>query len=308
MTGRKSYFGAALAATLGWAGWLSLYVVQQADQALLVRFGSPVASVLDPGLHLKLPIVDEIVVFPRQLLSLEPPVEKIILGDQKRIEAESYAKFKIVDPLRFYQSFGTEEHARDTLSLVVSTALRKNLGTVPLSILLTKQRDNVMAHVQADATEAVKAYGVEIANVQLRRADLPVETSQAIYDRMMSERFRQAKELRAQGFEISQQIRAKAERERSAILSSAQKDAQEERGRADAAANRVVAGAISQDADFFEVYRTMQLYRSAFSHNGPILVLSPKSELMRFFSGAPDLTDHSQTPSDTREDLAPAPR
>ena len=304
MTRRIRYFSAALAIALGWAGLQSVYLVQQTDQALLVRLGNPVASILSPGLHLKLPIIDDVVRFPRQLLSLEPPAEKIILGDQKRIEVESYAKFRIFDPLRFYQSFGSEERARPTLALVVSTALRKTLGTISLPALLTEQRDDVTARVQADAVEAVRAYGIEIANIQLRRADLPVETSQAIYDRMTSERVRQAKELRAEGFEISQQIRAKAERERAIILSSAQKDAQEARGRADAVANGIVTRAISKEVDFFDFFRTMQLYRAALPHSAPILVLSPKSELMRFFSGAPKFTDRTQSSSDPAQGSA----
>ena len=304
MTRRIRYFSVALAIVLAGAGSQSVYLIQQTDQALLVRLGNPVASILSPGLHLKLPIVDDVVLFPRQLLSLESPAEKIILGDQKRIEVESYAKFRIFDPLRFYQSFGSEERARPTLSLVVSTALRKTLGTISLPALLTEQRDSVTARVQAEVAEAVRAYGIEIANIQLRRADLPVETSQAIYDRMMSERVRQAKELRAEGFEISQQIRAKAERERAVILSSAQKDAQKARGRADAEANSIVTRAISKDDDFFDLFRTMQLYRAALPHSAPILVLSPKSELMRFFSAAPKPTDHAPSSSDPAQGSA----
>lgn len=166
MTRRIRYFSVALAIVLAGAGSQSVYLIQQTDQALLVRLGNPVASILSPGLHLKLPIVDDVVLFPRQLLSLESPAEKIILGDQKRIEVESYAKFRIFDPLRFYQSFGSEERARPTLSLVVSTALRKTLGTISLPALLTEQRDSVTARVQAEVAEAVRAYGIEIANIQ----------------------------------------------------------------------------------------------------------------------------------------------
>ena len=290
--------GVLAVAVAGWLLSLSLFSVAQWEQALIVRLGKPVGTVTEPGLTFKLPFVDAVVVYEKRLLPLEPGVDQIILGDQKRIEVETFSLFRIDDPLRFYQSVGTVDQARSQLSQIVSTTLRKQLGKIELPALLTAERDAITARLTAEVAQQAAPIGVRVVDVRIRRADLPVETSQAIYDRMTSERVREAKELRAQGFEWGQQIRAKADRERTVLLSEAQRDSQEARGQGDAEASRIAAQAYGTDTDFFELYRTLQLYRTAFAQQqgSPTVVLTPSNSLMKFFDQGPFPTRAAPAP------------
>ncbi len=287
MTASRAVLALAVLGFGLWLGSFGLFTVTQAQQALVVRLGKPVATVVTPGLHTKWPLVDTVVLYEKRLLPLEPPADQIILGDQKRIEVETFSQFRIVDPLRFYQSVGTEDQARSQLAQIVSTALRRELGQVALPVLLTAGRDRVTDLIRDEVAQQARGLGVQVVDVQIRRADLPVETSQAIYDRMTSERVREAKELRAEGFEAGQSIRAKAERDRAVLLSEAQRDSQRVRGTGDAEASRIAAAAFGKDPDFYELYRTLQIYRSALAPGSPTVVLSPSNALMRYFEGGP---------------------
>jgi membrane protease subunit HflC len=272
---------------LGWVAAQSVFIVPQAQQALVVRLGKPVTTIEQPGLAWKLPFIDSVVVYEQRLLPLSPPVDQVILGDQKRIEVETFSLFRIADPLRFYQSLGSEDQARSQLGQIVSTTLRKQLGQVALPVLLTAARDAVTARVRDEVARDAAPLGIAVVDVRIRRADLPVETSQAIYDRMTSERVREAKELRAEGFEVGQQIRAAADRDRAVLLSQAQRESQTFRGEGDAEANRIAAAAYARDPAFYDLYRTMQLYRAALTQGSPTMVLSPSSSLMRYFEAGP---------------------
>jgi modulator of FtsH protease HflC len=225
--------------------------------------------------------------YDRRLLPLEPPVDQIILGDQKRIVVETFARFRIDSPLRFYQSVGTVEQARINLSQLIGSTLRKQLGTVPLSALLTPEREKIAARIRDEAAARADVLGVKLVDVRLWRADLPTETSQAIYDRMSSERVREANDLRAQGSEWGQEIRAEADRQRAVLLSEAQRESQIARGAADAEASRILAGAYGQDPEFFDLYRSLQVYRTGLAPGAPTVLLSPSNELMKFFDGGP---------------------
>ena len=275
----------ALVAVLALAllGLLSLFTVQQTEQALVVRLGKPVDVVRAPGLHLKLPLTDSVVFYDTRLLPLEPPTEQIILGDQKRLEVQVYARYQITDPLLYYQAIRTVEQGRSQLTQIVSSAVRRALGQVKLTALLGEERRSITDVVLQEVIDRAKPLGITVADVRIRRADLPAETSQAIYDRMKSERQRQAKELRAQGFEWAQQIQSRADRERTVILSQAQRQALTTRGQGDAEANRIYAQTFGRDPKFFEFYRAMQTYRQALADSNPTLVLSPSSELLRYF-------------------------
>ena len=264
-------------------GLLSLFTVEQTEQALVVRLGRPVDVVRAPGLHLKVPFTDSVVFYDTRLLPLEPPSEQIILGDQKRLEVQVYARYQITDPLLYYQSIRTVEQGRSQLTQIVSSAVRRALGQVKLIALLGEERRSITDVVLQEAIDRAKPLGITVADVRIRRADLPAETSQAIYDRMKSERQRQAKELRAQGFEWAQQIQSRADRERTVILSQAQRQALTTRGQGDAEANRIYAQAFGRDPKFFEFYRAMQTYRQALADSNPTVVLSPSSELLRYF-------------------------
>jgi membrane protease subunit HflC len=263
--------------------WASLYMVAQTEQALVVRLGEPRSVVAAPGLHIKMPLIDTVIYYDTRLLPLEPAVEQIILGDQKRIELQSYARFRIVNPLLFYQTLRTLEQARSQLTQIVSSSLRRELGQIKFSDLLSANRHQVTDTVLQEVAAQAATRGIEMADVRIRRAGLPPETSQAIYDRMKSERQRQAKELRAQGFEWAQRIQAKADGERTVILSEAQRQSLTTRGQGDAEASRLYAQTFSRDPKFFEFYRAMQTYRQALADSNPTLILAPNSELLKYF-------------------------
>jgi len=266
---------------------LSLYTVEQTEQALVVRLGRPVDVVRTPGLHVKVPLIDSVLYYDTRLLPLEPPLEQIILGDQKRLEVQMYARYRIGDPLLYYQSVRTLEQARSQLTQIVSSALRRALGQVKLTALLSEERRAITDIVLKETIEKAKPLGIDVADVRIRRADLPPETSQAIYDRMKSERQREAKELRAQGFEWAQKIQSRADHDRTVILSEAQRQSLTTRGQGDAEANRIYAQAFGRDPKFFEFYRAMQTYRQALAESGPTMVLSPGSELLKYFGNGP---------------------
>jgi modulator of FtsH protease HflC len=275
---------------LAFAAWLGsqcVYAVNQGSAALPVRLGQVVATIEEPGLYFKAPLIDTATQYDRRLLPLEPPVDQIILGDQKRIVVETFARFRINSPVRFYQSVGSVEQARVNLSQLIGSTLRKQLGKAPLSALLTPEREKITAQIRDEAAAQADAFGVQLVDVRLRRADLPSETSQAIYDRMTSERVREANDLRAQGSEWGQEIRAKADRERAVLLSEAQRESQIGRGVADAEASRILANAYGQDPEFFDLYRSLQVYRAGLTVGSPTLLLSPSSELMKFFDQGP---------------------
>ncbi len=279
-------------ATLGalallWLISVATYVVSETEQALIIRLGAPIGMVNTPGLNFKLPLVDSVILYDSRELLLEPPLEQVILGDQKRIEVQTYARYRITDPLQFYQSLRTPDQANAQIGQLVSSSLRKELGQVNLPALLSPQRTVIVARIQAEVLAKAKSLGVEVSEVRFRKADLPLETSQAIYERMKSERQREAKELRAQGAEWAQQIQSKADKEKSAILADAQRTAKISRGQGDAQANQIMAEAFGKDPQFYRLYRSLQTYRQALAEAGPVLFLAPETEFLRDLKTGP---------------------
>jgi modulator of FtsH protease HflC len=288
MSARAAIVTLAVLAFLGWIGSQTFFVVQQAQLALLVRLGKPVDTLSEPGLYVKYPLIDGAVFYDKHLLSLQPPLDQIILGDQKRIEVVTLSRFRIDNPLRFFQSVGTEDQARINLSQIVSSTVRKQLGKIALPALLTQERDNITDAIRREVAQQAKELGIAVTDVRILRAELPAETSQAIYERMTSERVREAKELRAQGFEWAQEIRSKADRDRAVLLSDSLRKSETERGAADAEANRIAVAAYGKNPEFYDLYRTLQVYRSALTQGSPTFVLAPSNELMKFFDAGPD--------------------
>ena len=285
---RALILSAALALAVLVLASSSLFIVNQAEQALVLRFGAHRATIKEPGLHVKLPFIEDVVRYDLRLLGLDPPDEQIILGDQKRIVVDTFTRYRIADPLKFYQSVRTETLARAQLAQIVSSAMRRVMGQVMLPSILSEERSKIMESIQQDVAErALRELGIQVVDVRLRRADLPEETSQSIYDRMKSERERQAKEARAQGYEWSQQIRARADRERTVILAEAQRQAQIERGQGDAEANRIFGEAFGKDPQFFALYRSLQAYRHALGDGNTTLVLSPDNDFLKVFGSGP---------------------
>jgi modulator of FtsH protease HflC len=288
MSARAAIVTLAVLAFLGWIGSQTFFVVQQAQLALLVRLGKPVDTLSEPGLYVKYPLIDGAVFYDKHLLSLQPPLDQIILGDQKRIEVVTLSRFRIDNPLRFFQSVGTEDQARINLSQIVSSTVRKQLGKIALPALLTQERDKITDAIRTEVAQQAEDLGVAVTDVRILRAELPAETSQAIYERMTSERVREAKELRAQGFEWAQEIRSKADRDRAVLLSDSLRKSETERGAADAEANRIAVAAYGQNPEFYDLYRTLQVYRSALTQGSPTFVLAPSNELMKYFDAGPD--------------------
>jgi membrane protease subunit HflC len=263
-----------------------MYILDQTEEAIILRLGAWQSTVLEPGLHFKMPFLESAVVYDRRLLALNTPDEQILLGDQKRVVVDTYTRYRIVDPLKFYQSVRSESNARSQLGSIIQSSMRRVMGTIMMPTLLSDKRTDVMRTIQKDVAEVAKPLGVEVVDVRLRRADLPDETSQAIYDRMKSERERQAKELRAQGYEWGQQIKGKADRDRTVILAESQRQSQILRGEGDAQSSRIYGEAFSQDSQFYAFYRTLQAYRSSLGE-GTTLVLSPDNDFLKYLGNGP---------------------
>ncbi|WP_114395418.1 protease modulator HflC [Oleisolibacter albus] len=261
----------------------AMFTVPQTQQALVLQFGSIVRSEQDPGLKFKIPFVQDVVFLEKRVLDVDPPVEPVLLADQKRLEVDAFARYRITDPVLFYQRFRTEANAQSRLASIVNSSLRRVLGSVTLLAVLSQDRAKVMAQIKEQVNIEARANGMEIVDVRIRRADLPEATSQSVYQRMSSERAREAAEARAQGQEQAQQIRSRAERERTVILAEAQRDSQVLRGEGDNQAIRILAEAAGRNPDFYQFYRSLEAYRTALKDENTSLVLSPDSEFFRFF-------------------------
>lgn len=264
----------------------SLFTVTQAQQALVVQLGAIKRVIQEPGLKAKIPFIEDVVYIDRRVLDLDPPVEQVILADQKRLDVDAFARYRIIDPVRFFQSLRTEQAANAQMGSVVNSAMRRVLGSVTLLAILSEERARVMNEIRDQVNQEAKGRGIEIVDVRIRRADLPEETSQAIFARMRSEREREAAEARAQGQEQSQQIKARAERERTVILAEAQRDAQIQRGEGDNQALKTIADATSSDPQFYAFYRSLESYRKSLNKDDTTLVLSPTGEFFRYFNDA----------------------
>lgn len=271
-----------------WLASSALYSVPEGQKVLVIRMGAPLAQAdQTPGLKTKLPFLDSVQFYDARLQLLASASEEVILGDEKRLEVETYTRYRIADPLRFYQSVRTEEQARVQLMQLVSTSLRRELGRVKLKTLLSDERAGVVELIRQEVAQRAQPLGIEVEEVRLHRGDLPIETSQAIYARMKSARQQEAKQLRAQGEEWAQQIQAAADSERTVILSQAQSQSAVIRGEADAEANRILAGAYGKDPKFYAYYRSLQTYGQTLAGAAPTLLLSPDSALLQDLKNGP---------------------
>jgi membrane protease subunit HflC len=268
----------------------TLFTVQQTKQALVLEFGKPVNVITEPGLKVKVPFIQNVVEYDRRVLEFDPAAEELILSDQKRLKVDVYVRYKITDPLRFYQTVLGEEGVRARLSSVVNSVLRGVLGNATLASVLSEDRIRIQSEMQEQVNASVKDFGVQIVDVRLRRADLPDQAAQAVFARMRSEREREARDFRAQGYERAQQIRASADRERTVLLAEAQRQADIIRGEGDRENVRITADAYGRDADFYRFYRSMQAYRESLRNDDTTMVLSPDSDFFRYFGQSRDGT------------------
>ncbi|MAW17013.1 MAG: HflC protein [Pelagibacteraceae bacterium] len=269
----------------------SLFIVQEISQAIVLQFGDPKKIITKAGLNFKLPFIQNVVYLDRRILNLDNAPEEVIAADQKRLIVDAIARFKIVDPLKFYISVGNERVARSRLSTIINSRIRGVLGKQELATLLSTDRAKQMAIIQNDVNNEAKNFGIEIVDVRIKRADLPPANSDAIYKRMQTEREREAKEFRAQGAEIAQKIRSTADKDVTVLLAEANKKSEIMKGEGDGLRNKIFADAFGKDPQFFGFYRAMQAYEKALIGGETSLVLSPDSEFFKFFgkSATPSL-------------------
>ncbi len=274
---------AVLAVILGFLGFTSIYTLHQTQQALVLQFGEPVAVVTEPGLHFKRPLIQNVSYLDKRILDLDAPAEEVIASDQKRLVVDAFARFKITDALKFYQTVGNERVARSRLGSIINSSLRRVLGSESFATVLSGERASLMHQIRDYVNEEASDFGIDVVDVRIKRADLPEANSQAIYRRMQTERLREAAEFRAQGAEKAQRIRSRADREKTVLIAEAQKQSEILRGDGDAKAVKIFADAFGTDVDFFAFYRSMQAYRKALDQGDTTMVLSPESEFFRFF-------------------------
>ena len=268
---------------LGVIAYQSLFVVQEINQAIVLQFGDPKKLITKPGLQVKIPFIQNVVFLDRRILSLDPQPEEVIASDQKRLIVDAYARFKIVDPLKFYISVGDERVARSRLATIINSRLRSVLGTQSLATLLSEDRTKQMAIIQEGVNTEAEGFGITIIDVRIKRADLPQANSEAIYKRMQTEREREAKEFRAKGAEMAVTITSTADKEVTVILANAKKQSEIMKGEGDGKRNRIFADAFGKDPDFFSFYRAMQAYEKALIGGDTSLILSPDSDFFKFF-------------------------
>ena len=261
----------------------SLFIVQEINQAIVLKFGDPKKIISKAGLNFKLPFIQNVVLLDKRILNLDNEPQEVIVADQKRLIVDAIARFKIVDPLKFYISVGNERVARSRLSTIINSRIRGVLGTQELATLLSTDRAKQMSIIQNDVNTEAKTLGIQIVDVRIKRADLPPANSDAIYKRMQTEREREAKEFRAQGAEIAQKIRSTADKDVTVLLANANKKSEIMKGEGDGQRNKIFAGAFGRDPQFFAFYRAMQAYETALIGGETSLVLSPDSEFFKFF-------------------------
>jgi len=270
-------------AVVGFTIYLSLFTVKEINQAIVLQFGDPKRVIAKPGLQVKIPFIQNVVFLDRRILSLDPAPEEVIASDQKRLIVDAYARFKIIDPLKFYISVGNEMVARSRLATIINSRLRSVLGKHSLATLLSEDRTKQMAIIQDGVNNEAEKFGITIIDIRIKRADLPQANSEAIYKRMQTEREREAKQFRARGAEMAVTITSTADKEVTVLLANAKKQSEIMKGEGDGLRNKIFADAFGKDPEFFAFYRAMQAYEKALIGGDTSLILSPDSDFFKFF-------------------------
>ena len=281
---KKSTISMIVVAALGLIAFSMLFIVEQTQQGIVLQFGEPKRTLREPGLNWKLPFIQDVVFYENRVIStISSDSEEVILADQKRLEVDTYARYRIVDPLLFYQTVRNVRGAEQRLDAMIDSSVRRVLGGTTLVDLLSSARSAIIRDISSEVNRSAKSLGLEIVDVRIRRADYPDATSQNIFNRMKSEREREAKEFRATGEEEAQKIRADADKTVTVMLAEARRESEILRGQGDALSIKIYADAFGQDEEFFAFYRSMQAYRKTFTDDGTSLVISPDSEFFRYF-------------------------
>ncbi len=312
---RLSLAGGALAVLLlivAIVGYGTLFTVSQTQQALVVRLGEPVRVITAPGLNVKVPFIDSVIYIDKRILNIESPAQEVIASSQdnyktgadqagERLVVDAFARYRITDPLKFYQTVGPIG-ASSRLAILLNSSLRRVLGAATLSDVVRDKREELMAKMRDQLDHDARPFGIHVIDARIRRADLPDQNSQAVYQRMQTERQREAAEFRAQGSQKSQEIRAKADRDVTVIIANANSQAEKIRGQGDGERNRIFADAYNRDPDFFAFYRSMQAYEKSLQRGDTRLVLRPDSDFFRYFSAPsgqrpPERGDNTAAPN-----------
>jgi len=276
---------------IGATAFFSIFIVKEINQAIVLQFGDPKRIILKPGLNFKIPFIQNVVFLDKRILNLDAPPEEVIASDQKRLIVDAFARFQIVDPLKFYISVGNERVARSRLSTIINSRIRNVLGTQRLQTLLSEDRTKQMSLIQDGVNNEAEKFGIKIIDVRIKRADLPPANSEAIYRRMQTEREREAKEFRAKGAEMAITITSTADKEVTVILADAEKQSQIMKGEGDGQRNKIFAEAFGRDPEFFAFYRAMQAYEKSLIGGETSLILSPDSEFFKFFGNIKPKTE-----------------
>ena len=276
-------FAIPIIIVLAVTAFFSIFIVKEINQAIVLQFGDPKKIILKPGINFKLPFIQNVVYLDKRILNLDTPPEEVIASDQKRLIVDAFARFQIIDPLKFYISVGNERVARSRLSTIINSRIRNVLGQQELQTLLSQDRTKQMSLIQEGVNNEAENFGIKIVDVRIKRADLPQANSDAIYRRMQTERDREAKEFRAKGAEMAVTITSTADKEVTVILADAEKKSQIMKGEGDGKRNKIFADAFGQDPEFFAFYRAMQAYEKALIGGETSLILSPDSEFFKFF-------------------------
>ncbi len=289
---RLSIAGIGALAVAAFVGAASMFTVEQTEKVLVAQFGHVVRLIDKPGLNFKIPLIQNVIVFDNRLLNVELPGEEIILGDQRRLIVDSFTVFRVTDPLRFYQAIGpVPDGIRGRLNSIVTSSLRRVMGSRTLLDVLSADREEIMALIARQVNTEMQSFGVSIVDLRIRRADLPEENTQAVLARMQSERQRVASQARAEGAEASARIRADAEKERTVLLADAQATADRVRGEGEAEATNIFAKSFGKDPQFFSLWRTLDGYREALGNGNTRLVLTPDNDYLRYLQAPPPRTE-----------------
>ena len=286
--------------------WMSMFVVEPTQQALVLRFGQPVRDLIGaPGLYLKWPFVDTVVYIDKRILALDSEPQEVLVSDNQRLEVDAYVRYRIADPLLFYQSVFDTRGADAQLGGMLNSALRRTLSEASITDIVRDKRDSLMADIRDQMIAGAKRFGLEVVDVRIKRANLPAENAEAVFRRMQTERQQRAASYRAQGSQQSQQIKAEADRKVTVITAEAQQKAEQTRGEGDGERNRIFAEAYGADPDFFGFYRSMQAYENSFANGRTRALMSPKSDFFRYFS-TPNPAPESATPPAPSASTAPS--
>ena len=276
----------AIIIAIGALAFFSIFFVKEINQAIVLQFGDPIRIIKKPGLKIKIPLIQNAIFYDTRVLDFDAEVEEVILSDQKRLLVDAFIRYKIIDPLKFYQAVINENGFKARVGGILSGSLRRVLGSDPLEVVLSKNRSGLMEKIQEEIDKEAVNFGVKMIDVRIKRADLPKANSEAIFGRMRAEREKEARQFRAEGAEESQKIKARAEKNKVIIVAEAKKKSQIIKGLGDEEAVRIYANAFNKDKEFFAFYRSMEAYKQAFleGEDDPTLILSPDSDFFKYFN------------------------